>query len=293
VIQDEHGPITAIKALDDKLVVFKRDAVYIVTGQGPDPTGQNDSYQPSSVALGVGTTNPQSIAVVGLGSPGVIFQSTSQRAGYFLLDRGTSLQYIGAQVQQYNEAATAAILVPDQSQVRFYTASGRTLVYDLVGQIWSTFTGQPALHAACWAGAYAAYARSATADVVVEDPTGATYLEAGTQYGMHVATPWIQLSSLNGFERFFRIQGVGLTVGAHTLRVRLCQNFDDSIAFTDQSCSPGPLWDWETRYSAKLSALKVVLDETSPTAGPKMTALAMILGVKAGLKKLPSVNRTT
>lgn len=293
VVQDEHGPITAIKALDDKLVVFKRDAVYIVTGQGPDPTGQNDGYQVNSVAVGVGTVNPQSIAVIGLGEPGIVFQSTSQRAGFFLLDRGVSLQYIGAQVQQYDETVTAAVLIPGQSQVRFYTASGRTLAYDLVGKIWSTFTGQPALHAACWADDFAAYARSATADVVVEDPTGATYLEAGTQYGMHVVTPWIQLSSLNGFERFFRIQGVGVTAGAHTLRVRLYRNFDDATAFVDESCAPGALWDWETRYSAKLSALKVRLDESSLTAGPKMTALAMILGVKAGLKKLPSVNRTT
>lgn len=298
VIQDEHGGITAIKALDDKLVVFKKDAVYVVTGTGPDPTGQNDLYQPSLVALGVGTTNPQSIAVVGFGSPGVVFQSTSQRAGYFLLDRGVSLQYIGDKVQQYMEAATAAILVPGQSQMRFYTASGRTLVYDFVGQIWSTFTGQPALHATCWNDTVSSYARATTNDVVTEDPTGATYLEAGVFYGMHAATPWLKLAELNGFERFFRIQGVGVTAGPHILRVRLYKDFDNTAPFTDQFCAPGPLWDWETRYSAKLSALKVVLDDLLPmgltqSAGPQMTALALILGVKAGLKKLPSVNRTT
>lgn len=293
LIQDEHGGITAIKALDDKLVVFKKDAVYVVTGQGPDATGANDAYRSDLVAIGIGTTNPQSACVIGLGIPGVVFQSTSQRAGFYVLDRGVSLQYIGAQVQQYMEAASAAILVTGQSQVRFYTASGRTLVYDLVSQIWSTFTGQPAIHAACWADVVAAYSRVATADVVVEDPTGATWTEAGVAYGIHLATPWLQINQLNGYERFFRIQGVGMTVGAHTLRVRLYKDFDDTALLTDQTVTPGPLWDWETRYSSKLVALKAVLDVAGSTEAAKMTALALIVGVKQGLKKLPSANRTT
>jgi hypothetical protein len=293
VVQDEHGGITAIKKIDDKLIVFKKDAVYAVVGQGPDPTGANDSYQATLIALGIGTVNPQSVCLIGQGSAGVVFQSNSQRAGYFLLNRGESIDYIGAQVQAYNELATAAILVPGQSQLRFYTASGRTLVYDLVSQIWSTFTGQPAVHATCWGSTVAVYARAATADVVVENILGANYTEAGVAYGMRVVTPWIQLASLAGYERFFRIQGVGETVGAHVLRVRLYRDFDNAFPFTDQVVAPGPLWDWETRYSRKLSALKVALDESSLTAGPKMSALAMILGVKAGLKKLPSVNRTT
>lgn len=287
--EDERGSLSAIASLDSALVGFKADAVYATGGDGADVLGNGSFSIPSRVALGIGTTNPLSVVTT---REGVFFRSTSQRAGIFSLDRGQSLQYVGAAVQKYNgETIVGAIVVPSQSHVRFYTVSGRTLVFDQVAQQWATFTGQAALGAAYWNGG-PLYA-SPGGFVVQEDQSGATYVEAGVPYGMLVATPWIQLSSLRGYERFYRMQGVGETVGVHSVGIYVYKDFDMTKLLTPPEFAlPGPLWDWEMRYSAKVAGLRIKIKEMGTTAGPKITALGMVWGQKQGLGRLPAVNRT-
>lgn len=292
-LEDAHGPGYALRAIDDKLAAWKRDAVYVVTGQGSDELGNGGTYQAQLVSSAYGSTNPQSICAV---DEGVFFQPPSARGGMRLLTRGMSVQDAGLPAQQYADAITGSCLVPAQAQARFFTSSGRTLVYDLVGGIWMTYTGQPATHAVCWTATQAAYARAGTNDVVVEDVSGATYLEAGVWFGEHLATPYVQVAGVNGYQRFDRIQGIGSTAGGHILRVRLYRD-DETTPFVNEYVTPGAAWDWEMRYSGKLSRVKVVLDEVqvsgmAQSAGPRMSALAMIVEAKAGLRKLPAANRT-
>lgn len=288
--EDERGALQALTALDSALVAFKADAIYATSGDGADVLGNGSFAVPARIALGMGTTNPLGVVTT---REGIMFRSTSQRAGIFSIDRGQSLQYVGSPVQKYNgETIVGAIVVASQSHVRFYTASGRTLVFDQVAQQWSTFTGQAAVGAAYWNGG-PLYA-SPGAFVVQEDQTGATYTEAGVPYGMVVATPWLQLSSLRGYERFYRMQGVGETAGSHGLGVYVYKDFDMTKLLTPpEFMVPGPLWDWEMRYSAKVAGLRIKLVENSTTAGPKITALAMVWGQRPGLGKLPAANRTT
>ena len=42
--QGSTGPITALSAMDDKLIIFKKDAIYYITGAGPDNTGANNDF---------------------------------------------------------------------------------------------------------------------------------------------------------------------------------------------------------------------------------------------------------
>src|SRR5207244_3711506 len=72
---DEFGDITGIAQLDDKLVVFKRNAIYLVAGDGPEDNGSGSLHSTARVGLDVG-------AIVG---PPTL--STGEEV-FFVSDRG-------------------------------------------------------------------------------------------------------------------------------------------------------------------------------------------------------------
>jgi len=71
--QGSTGPMKALAALDDKLIIFKRNAIYYISGQGPDNTGANNQYsEPVFITATVGSENQQSIVFM---PSGLMFQS--------------------------------------------------------------------------------------------------------------------------------------------------------------------------------------------------------------------------
>jgi hypothetical protein len=85
--------VTGLASIDDQLVIFTEDAIFTVTGEGPNDQGIG-SFVSRSVSLGVGCIDERSIAETDLG---VLFRS---RLGWHLLPRGLGPpQYIGAGIQ--------------------------------------------------------------------------------------------------------------------------------------------------------------------------------------------------
>ena len=275
-IIDTHGQITAIQPLDQNtLVVFKKDAVYGVTGQGPDGTGANGGYSYTLLASGVGTSNPRSVILqVGSGTAadGVWFQSNSTRSGWYVVTRGGTVEYMGQGVRRYSdETVVQAIVYPALTQLRWYTLSGRTLVYDWTSKLWSTNTGQAALAATMYQDV-PVYAPSGTLNgyILQEIPGGYDEGSSTTYvpYQTKIDSPWLSLAQLKGFERMYRVQGVGRTVGAHTLTVNLYADYDDTNligSYTKTFDGTTTSWDWEVRPKVqKLDALKVEIITSDP-----------------------------
>jgi hypothetical protein len=287
-VADQHGDIVSIQVLDDRLAVFKKDAVYLVVGDPPTPAGANTLSVPQLVTIGDGTTNPQGVLAT---SSGIVYQATS-RIGFGVFGEDGA-QPAGIAVLDYTETVTSSVLVAPQSQVRLYTASGRTIVYDLITHIWSTYTGQPAVSATSWRGV-PVYATS-SGTILVEDPSGATYTEAGASYVMTETTPWLSSSGLGGRERVNRIQGVGKTAGNHTLTIGVRYDFDPTIVQTQSEAITGPLWEWTLKLQRqKCSAFQLVISDGGPaTAGFRISGIAVRLAGKEGLKKLPSSKNLT
>lgn len=291
-IEDENGPLYGAAALDDKVVAIKNSSVYAFNGDGPDNDGVG-SFPPAELVVhGIGTTNPQSVTT---GPNGVIFDSTSARPGIQMIDRSLSVaknpdgMYWGAAVQRYNgETIVSTIVVPEQSQIRIHTISGRTLVLDLISHIWSTFTGQPSVCAVALNGA-AIWATGSTT-IRQEDPTGATYTDSGVGYSMRVTSPWLQVGAVRGFERVTMFQGVGRTAGDHSLALSVYRDLDDNTLVTSKTfvmtVAGRPLWDWEwVPRVQRFGAMKMVVVETSTTAGPKINGFTALLGIKPGLTR--------
>ena len=97
-VESVGGPIIALAALDDKLIVFKEDRLYYVVGQGPDASGVTGGSfsSPRVISSDVGCDNPKS--VVRVRDQGIAFHS---KKGIYLLDRGLNLSFIGAPVEGY------------------------------------------------------------------------------------------------------------------------------------------------------------------------------------------------
>ncbi len=95
--QGNTGPITALSSMDDKLIIFKKNAIYYLVGVGPDNTGaSNDFSDPVFVTSTVGCDEQNSIVFT---PNGLQFQSDK---GIWLLGRDLSTTYIGSPVEESN-----------------------------------------------------------------------------------------------------------------------------------------------------------------------------------------------
>lgn len=223
--QGSTGVNTALSAMDDKLIIFKRNAIYYMVGTGPDNTGANNDFsEPNYITSTAGCTNPRSIVFM---PQGLMFQSDK---GIWLLGRDLSTNYIGAPVEQYNDAAVlSAVNVPGTNQVRFTLDNGITLMYDYFFGQWGTFAGIPGIASTLY-GDLHTYVNSLGA--VYQETPGA-YLDGSNPVLMTFTTGWMNLAGLQGFERayFFYILGTYLT--PHKLSVGIAYDYNPSIVQTN------------------------------------------------------------
>lgn len=140
---DGEGDITALAAQDGSLYVFKRRAVFAVSGEPPADNGTGGFGAPRRLAVDVGCIDPRSVVITSLG---IFFQS---ERGIELLSRAQSVEFVGEQLEVTTAAypiCTAATLDPVANVVLFelaasesagaVTGNGRTAVFDLSLKGW-------------------------------------------------------------------------------------------------------------------------------------------------------------
>ena len=212
------GFITAMGAMDDKLIIFKRDAINYISGTGPDNTGASNNFtDPIFVTSVTGCTNQQSIVNTPMG---LLFQSDK---GIWILDRSLSTNYIGAPVESLVEGANvlSAILIPGTNQVRFTLDTGITLMYDYYYQQWSSFQGIPGISSCIYNNLHT-YLNS-FGEVFQETP--GQYLDGTTPTVMSFTTGWLNLAGFQGYQRLYEFALVGDYISPHTLDIRVAYDF--------------------------------------------------------------------
>lgn len=242
--QGSTGPMTALSAMDDKLIIFKKDAIYYMTGTGPDNTGANNDFSdPIYITASVGCTNPNSIVLM---PNGIMFQSDK---GIWLLGRDLQTNYIGAPVEDYNSSIVeSATAIPGTNQVRFILDSGITLMYDYFFNQWGTFSNISAISATLWQGKHT-YLNS-LGSVFQEKP--GTYLDGSVPVLLSLSTSWITLSGIQGLERFYFLDLLGSYVTPFKLQVQLAYDYS---AGTSQSVmvlpnNYTPNWGGEAQWGS-------------------------------------------
>lgn len=221
-VQGSTGDLKCLAPMDDKLILFKKDAVYYINGTGPDNTGANSQYsQPTFIAGTVGSENQQSIVLI---PNGLMFQSDK---GIWLLDRSLGTVYIGAPVEDFTLTSTvqSAVSIPGTNQVRFTMDSGVTLMYDYFFGQWGTFINIPAISATVYNNLHT-YIDSF--DRVFQETPG-SYLDGSNPVLQGFTTSWIKGSGLQGYQRLYFMYLLGTFKSPHTLSVGTAYDYDSNI----------------------------------------------------------------
>jgi hypothetical protein len=215
--QGSTGTIRVLAAMDDKLIIFKNNAIYYIIGNGPDNTGTNDDFsEPIFITSTVGCDNQQSVVFI---PEGIMFQSDK---GIWLLSRDMQTLYIGAPVEDFNsQTVLSSVNVPGTNQVRFTLDNGIVLMYDYFFKQWGTFEGVPAISSTLYQGLHTFV--NQFGQVFQESPN--TYLDGNTPVTMGFTTGQLNMAGLQGFERAYFFNFIGRYISPHKLQVRVAYNY--------------------------------------------------------------------
>jgi hypothetical protein len=305
------GAITALASLDSALIVFKRDAIFSLSGDGPDNTGNGQAYtSPTLITTDVGCSTPNSIAIT---SAGVFFQSSK---GIMLLDRSGNASYIGAPVERYNSlTVTSTTVVADQNIIIFTTNSDVALVYDYFFQQWSTFTGHAAVDSIMW-GTKFCFLKS-SGQVAQQNKT--SFTDGSSLVKLKAKIAWIQMSGLQGFQRVRSAAILGEFAGPHKLNIDVSYDFNDTAfdryvadataLFTSNTWGSSGTWGsdsiWGGTYTPyhfvipslhrqTCQALSITIQDSQDSGyneGYSISGITLEIGTKRGLNKVPQANK--
>lgn len=223
-VNNVGGSITAMQTMDDKLLIFKEDALFYITGDGPNDLGEQDTFiEPEQISSEVGAIDGKSVVLTPLGT---MFKS---RKGIYMLGRGLNLQYIGAAVEDFNDlTVTSAEVIPEKNQVRFTTKEGECLVFDyFVGQ-WTTFRNHRGISAVVINQDYY-YLRP---DGVLYKENEDKFTDHGSSINLSLETGWISFADVQGFQRVYKMYLLSKYKSPHKLRIRVAYDFVE--AFTQE-----------------------------------------------------------
>lgn len=311
--QGSTGPITALAPMDDKLVVFKADAIYYINGIGPDNTGTNNQYSPPTFIAGtVGSVDQDSIVLM---PSGLMFQSDK---GVWLLGRDLSTQYIGAPVEGFNgDSVTSALCIPGTNQVRF-TVSGT--ISSTLFKSMHTILDENGVICQETAGNYTDNTNSTMLMYDYYFNQWGTFNLVNAPVTISFTTAWINLAGVQGYERAYHFFFLANYLSPHKLQFGIAYDYNPSIyqaplvspsnyagLYGNTTYTPiygngdpyggiGPVEQWRLFLDKqKCQSFQVSMQEvfdpsfsTEPGAGLTMSGLNLIVGIKKGYRPIAS-----
>ena len=311
--QGSTGPITALSSMDDKLIIFKKNAIYYINGQGPDVTGANNDYSdPILITTTVGCVNQNSIVFT---PQGLMFQSSGK--GIWILGRGLDTNYIGAPVEAYNQyQVLSSASVPQTNQIRFSLSNGTMLMFDYYYSQWGTFSNLPAISNIIYNNKHTYLDNY---DRVFQENPG-NYLDGSIPVLMSFTTAWAKLADLQGYQRAYFFYLLGTYKSPHTLTLNIAFDYDSnptqSTLIQPVNFNPAygndPLYGNQSPYGGpsnveqwrvfltnqKCQSMQINLQEnydpsfgTIAGAGLTLSGINFVMGIKKGYTTLkPSLS---
>jgi hypothetical protein len=306
---EAKGGITALASMDDKLIIFKADAIYYLVGIGPDNAGNNNDFtDPVFITSTVGVTNQSSIVST---PAGLMFQSDK---GIWLLGRDLSTNYIGADVEAYNNFnVTSAVSIPGTNQIRFSLDNRRFLVYDYYFNQWGTFTFLEAIDSLIYQGRHT-YIED---DGQIRQESLSQYLDGSKPVLMSFTTAWLKLTNLQGFQRTYFFYLLANYLTPHKLAVNVAYDYNEAPSQTSiiNPFNFNPAWGSDVVWGAsspwggqssveqfriflskqKCQSIQISVSEIfDPSknvpagAGLTFSGLNIVIGAKKGFPTLPA-----
>jgi hypothetical protein len=287
-ISDEGGAVTAFATLDSNLIVFKKDRIFYLYGEGPNASGlQWDYPEPIRVQTELGTIYPNSIAEI---DRGVIFKSAK---GWCILSRDLKVSFLGAPAEDFASLVpTSTTVIGDRDEVRVTHSNGSCIVYNTYFDQWMEHTNYTATGGAYIGTAF--YHLKSDGTVNVEN---AAYTDNGTKIDMAIETTWLSMSQLQGFQRVYKMFLLGDFVDDFHCTLSIAYDFNNTYTQVTNFSTVGkftvPTFQLRLQpKTQKCQAIKLKIETIDDIgaggANFKPTALSLEIGRKRGGYKLPN-----
>ncbi len=235
----DERELTCIAKMDDKTVVFEKDDIHVIYGDGPLNDGRGEDFAVHYISTDVGCQDQESIVECPMG---LVFYR--EERGFYLLDRQLNIRYIGDRVYDIARGIVVkdAQLVSSDGEIRFlcergsglYLKHGRApnttqrsnrpprpvygnvppvlpfaIVWNYEKDQWTVFTNYPGEVSTIYNGSYTrllsdwdVWTERSNSDVRYTDPTG--------DNALLLTTPWIPLAeNTQGYSRIYRMNVLG------------------------------------------------------------------------------------
>lgn len=308
-VDPSGGTLNALKSMDEKVILFSKDATFWMGGEGPNNSGQQDTFtNPEIISTDIGCTQPESMVLT---PNGLMFKS---RKGIWNLNRGLSLEYIGARVEKYNpQVIKGSAIVGELNQVRFILENDRALVYNYNLDRWATFENHGGL--SCISVLNDFYYLREDGALYKENRT--LFSDASSPIKLKLETGWMSLTELQGIMRVYHAMILCSYKSSHKLRIKVAYDFVDAwvqevtvdpLNFLDGTTygevSPygaDPVYGGDANlYQARIdfqrqkcTAIKLSIEDLQEDVGQalSLSGITLRVGAKEGTNKLAATNK--
>ncbi len=312
------GEVSGLAYMDGQVVVFTEDAIYLVSGDGPNDQGAGGFAPPRALVRGVGCPRSLSASILET-EVGILFRSTM---GFYVIPRGFGTpEHIGDKVRDEDEVVlSAATTTTDEHRLaRFLVcASGETksdtvLTLDLTTMQWfrdeytvnGSITGQGFSEIGEWPDGLAlmSYGLDRTDNPKIiwaedEDETadaGAAGVGASTYISQYIRTAWIYLAGPLGVTRVTAVEFSCEAIGSSSLVTLTIE--------TDSNASQAPFWTITTSEAVSYrlatvenptcTCFRLTLQDAAGatgSAGIRMLAIGAEAVPVPGIRRLPDAD---
>lgn len=303
------GKVMALGSLDGRLLIACERGVYVVSGDGPNEAGQQNTFtEPEVITESMGATDWHASITT---PAGWVFQSSE---GLRLIGRDFQLSPTwGLEMDSYaGYTFVSAQRLTNLPQVRWQanpsgndqSANAVALVWDFEqpGGQWSVFTnptnGYGAIDAVVYGGRYH---RAISNGVIAKDSPSFFQDYGSVDYTQVVELPWVKLSGLQGFQRVWRALLLGLVTSDGAITWDVGYDYDTSYNALDQlavntsalglsATAPMQLRRQFRRQKCETIRFRIQVVRTGATSGcVSLTGVTLVAGVrKGGFKGLSS-----
>lgn len=302
--------LIALGQMDEKLVMFSRDDIFLAIGSGPNNLGRGGTLSgPTRVSSDVGCVNRRSVVS---GSFGVMFQSAK---GIYMLGRDTNVTYIGAEVEDQitsENIITSAVLYEDKNEVWFSldtTGAGglyKAVVYNYEAGAWFVHDSQDtsilySVAATLWKNKYTTAGSLGLINMSTPGTVGDGAPGGLVPINSSFTTAWVKLAGIQGFQRVKRAFLLGERRGGR-VKFGVQYNYDETTSTekTWESAEFGaspllsndPLQVGIHIPRQKCQSIRFTFsDEANPqvdpaTGGCLLSSITIKVGMKMGLFKM-------
>lgn len=279
------GDITDIFELDEKIIVSKSNYLLGIAGDGPNAAGGGYDFSiPQLISTDAGVSDDGTSVIV---PNGVIFKT---KKGIYILNRGLVVSYIGLLVEGYNsEKINFSIMHPTKTVVIFGT-NNRIIVYDYFLNNWMTWEGVNAISGTFYNDNL--HIVLANGKIMAQ---GSSYLDDGRDILTEIETSWLEVGSIQGFQRVKRLMILGHGYGASQATVKAFVDYE-TVNFKTHTMNVvetnGDSYQMNLHFAQqKGQTIKIKINEIASSVKTSFSGLTFVVGLKKGIFKTSTSTR--